>query len=67
MLSLRNTGQRWKRMPGELDKAIQEHREYIKQQTLAVSLKKGDPGPDAVETVIDGMKFRFSVVKKQDR
>jgi isoleucyl-tRNA synthetase len=47
----------------ELLRALDEHREYVMVETLAVELAVGDPGEGGVGTTIDEREFRFRVVK----
>ena len=45
----------------ELLRALEEHRDYVMAETLAVRLVAGDPGKAAVRTTIDDREFRFRV------
>ncbi|MCB1220969.1 MAG: isoleucine--tRNA ligase [Planctomycetales bacterium] len=45
----------------EVAAALEVHRDYVMQETLADSLERGEPAGTALETEVDGMDFRYSV------
>jgi isoleucyl-tRNA synthetase len=46
---------------GELARAIEEHREWITRETLAVNLAPGAPSGTVHDFDIEGMKLRTSI------
>lgn len=46
---------------GELARALEEHREFIAGEALALRFERGAPEGEPIEETIDGQKFSFSV------